>query len=422
MSSIGFIHSARGYIMGLLRVNELFSVIGSQRSALDNIGIDYEIVGISEIDNHAIKSYELLHGATRNYGDISKVEKLDYADIWTYSFPCQSISMSGKREGLKKSSNTKSSLLWEIERLLLVAKEHNELPKYLVLENVKNLVGKTFKQDFDFWLEILYNIGYNTYWKVVNAKDYGVGQNRERVIAVSIRKDIDKDLSFNFTTKGELSTRLKDFLEIGFNSELESFPDSVKREVSTKPKIIYYEIPKMVKVRTYDVDIPKLVAELKSCKKLKKLSNKDISAQLEQPLTLVEHWFRADRYNAIPSEDIWFSLKDLLGVTTTEFDESIMTFEIREGTYDQSNRVYDIEGVAPTITTISTSIRITDGHKIRTLTVREIWRLMGYTDAEIDKVINEVSEKQLFKQAGNSIVVGVLEEIFKEIVLKWGCA
>jgi len=99
-----------------------------------------------------------------------------------------------------------------------------------------------------------------------------------------------------------------------------------------------------------------------------------------------------------------------------------MTFEIREGTYDQSNRVYDIEGVAPTITTISTSIRITDGHKIRTLTVREIWRLMGYTDAEIDKVINEVSEKQLFKQAGNSIVVGVLEEIFKEIVLKWGCA
>lgn len=406
--------------MGDLKVNELFSGIGSQRAALNNINADYTIVGVSEIDNNAIKSYELLFGETRNYGDITEVERLDYADIWTYSFPCQSISMAGKKEGFVKGSESKSSLLWEIERLLGLAKEDNELPKYLVLENVKNLVGKKFIDDFYTWLGILNDIGYVTYWKVLNSKDYGVPQSRERVIAVSVRKDIDKG-DFTFNKKEKLQIRLKDFLEIGFEDSFDDFPQEIKRKSSKTPKIIYYEIPKMVRVRLYDVDVQKLVAELRKCKKETKLSNKQISEKLGQPLTLVEHWFRSDKYNAVPSDEIWYQLKELLRVETTEFDESIMTFEIREGTYDQSNRVYDIEGIAPTITTISTSIRITDGHKIRTLTVREIWRLMGYTDAEIDKVINEVSEKQLFKQAGNSIVVGVLEEIFKEIVLKGGC-
>lgn len=399
----------------MITVNELFSGIGSQKAALNNIGVGHKIVGISEIDNNANLSYKLLYGETRNYGDITEVEELDYADIWTYSFPCQSISMAGKKEGFEKGSDTKSSLLWEIERLLEKSKENNELPKYLLLENVKNLVGKKFIGDFNIWLDILDNIGYNTYWKVLNAKDFGIAQNRERVFAISIRKDID-NVGFTFNTKGKLEKRLKDYLEKGFEDSERGFPEDLERKSSNTPKIIYYEIPKMVRVRVYEVEVQKLVAELRKCKKEKKLTNKDISVKLGQPLTLVEHWFRGDRYNAIPSDEIWLELKELLGVETIEFDKSIMTYEVREGKYDHTNRVYDIEGIAPTITTMGESIRITDGKGIRYLTVREVWRLMGFTDNDIDKVINEVSEKQLFKQAGNSIVVGVLEEIFKEIV------
>jgi site-specific DNA-cytosine methylase len=213
-----------------------------------------------------------------------------------------------------------------------------------------------------------------------------------------------------------LESRLKDYLDKGFEESVEEFPQNIERKSSKTPKIIYYEIPKMVRVRVYEVEVQKLVTELRKCKKEKKLTNKAISTKLGQPLTLVEHWFRADKYNAIPSDEIWYDLKGLLGVEATEFDKSIMTYEIREGKYDHTNRVYDIEGIAPTITTMGDSIRITDGKGIRNLTVREVWRLMGFIDNDIDKVINEVSEKQLFKQAGNSIVVGVLEEIFKEIV------
>ncbi len=408
-------------LMGDLKVNELFSGIGSQRAALNNINADYTIVGVSEIDTNAIKSYELLFGETRNYGDITEVARLDYADIWTYSFPCQSISMAGKKEGFVKGSESKSSLLWEIERLLGVAKKDNELPKYLVLENVKNLVGKKFIDDFYKWLGILNDIGYVTYWKVLNSKDYGVPQSRERVIAVSVRKDIDKG-DFTFNKKEKLQIRLKDFLEKDFEESERDFSKNIERKSSKIPKIIYYEIPLMVRVRVYEVEVQKLVTELKKCKKEKKLTNKQIAEKLGQPLTLVEHWFRSDKYNAIPSDEIWLRLKELLGIETTEFDESIMTYEVREGKYDQSNRVYDIEGLAPTITTISTSIRITDGEKIRHLSVREIWRLMGFIDNQIDKVISEISEIQLCKQAGNSIVVGVLEEIFKEIILlEKGC-
>ena len=173
----------------MIKVNELFSGIGEQSAALKRLGIDFEVVGIAEIDKYAITSYEAIHGKTRNYGDISKIEKLDYADFWTYSFPCQDISVAGKQAGIEK--HTRSGLLYEVERLLKVSQEQNELPKYLMLENVKNLVGKQFKAQFEEWLKALEELGYNNYWQVLNAKNYGIPQNRERVFVVSIRKDVD---------------------------------------------------------------------------------------------------------------------------------------------------------------------------------------------------------------------------------------
>ena len=155
-----------------LRLIELFAGIGSQTQALTNIGVPHTVVAISEIDKYAIQSYEAIHGKVNNLGDIKRIKALPSADLWTYSFPCQDISVAGKGAGIKEG--TRSGLLFEVERLLNVANEEGTLPKYLLLENVKNLVSKKFKADFDRWLDFLSSLGYTNYWQILNAKDYGV--------------------------------------------------------------------------------------------------------------------------------------------------------------------------------------------------------------------------------------------------------
>ena len=115
-------------------------------------------------------------------------------------------------------------------------------------------------------------------------------------------------------------------------------------------EIIMIEVPQEVRVRKYEVDIPNLQILLKKAKKDSKITNKQIAEQLDIPLTKVEHWFRTDIYFAIPDENLWFDLKKLLHITDNSFDESIMTFEIREGVYEKSNRCYYEEGIAPTLT------------------------------------------------------------------------
>lgn len=191
-----------------LRLIELFAGIGSQTQALTNIGIAHKVVAISEIDKYAIQSYEAMHGKVNNLGDIRKIEELPDADLWTYSFPCQDISVAGKGAGIKEG--TRSGLLFEVERLLRVASEKGTLPKYLLLENVKNLVSKKFKADFDKWLDFLAELGYTNYWKVLNAKDYGIPQNRERVFCVSIRGE---HKPFVFPKPKELTIRLRDMID-----------------------------------------------------------------------------------------------------------------------------------------------------------------------------------------------------------------
>ena len=253
-----------------ITINELFSGIGAQFSALKKLGITCEVIHTSDIDQNAVLSYAaincgltteiintyteyptreemarqlteinlgydfqknkpynwyrlikskskelekywLANKLSKNLGDISKLEYLEYADFWTYLFPCTDISVSGKQKGIIMGK-TRSGLLYEVQRLLEKAKETSTLPKYLMLENVKNLVGKKFKPQFDEWLAWLDELGYNTYYKVLNAKDYGVPQNRERVFAISIRKDIDNG-KFEFPQPFDNGVRLKDILE-----------------------------------------------------------------------------------------------------------------------------------------------------------------------------------------------------------------
>ena len=188
-----------------------------------------------------LKQYYISDKLLKNLGDISKVERLPRANFVTYSSPCQSFSVAGKLAGAAKTctkcghkwdidfsnpdynykcpicgnaslESTTSGLLQEVQRLLSVAYEDNELPEYLMLENVKNLVQKKFIGQFEAWVKWLDSIGYNTYWKVLNGKHYGIPQNRERVFAISIRKDVDTK-GFTFPEAIPLTTRLKDILE-----------------------------------------------------------------------------------------------------------------------------------------------------------------------------------------------------------------
>ena len=191
--------------MDKLKVFEAFSGYGSQSIALRNLGIPHEVVAISEIDKYAIKAYEAIHGSALNLGDISKikVEDVPQHDLFTYSFPCQDLSVAGKQAGL--GEGTRSGLLYECEKIIEYCR-----PKYLLLENVKNLVGKKFKPQFDEWLDYLESLGYTNYWKVLNAKNYGVPQNRERVFVVSILGDHEP---YEFPDKMGLDKCIADVLE-----------------------------------------------------------------------------------------------------------------------------------------------------------------------------------------------------------------
>lgn len=202
--------------MEKLRVFEAFAGYGSQHLALKRLkrdypSFDFEVVGISEIDKYAIQAYEALHGEANNYGDISKIDwsQVPDFDLFTYSSPCQDFSNAGLQRGGEEGSGTRSSLLWECRRAI-VAKR----PKYLMLENVKALVSKKFLPLLNKWIRDLEDYGYYNTWQVLNAKDYGVPQNRERVFLISIRRDLlDPSPVYHFPEPFPLKCRLKDVLE-----------------------------------------------------------------------------------------------------------------------------------------------------------------------------------------------------------------
>ena len=326
--------------------------------ALRNLGIKYEVLGISEIDKFAVKSYEAIHGKTHNFGDIQKIKELPKCDLLTYSFPCTDLSIAGKQEGIKEG--TRSGLLLEVERLLLKARENNTLPDFLLLENVKNLVGKNFKNDFERWLSFLNSLGYWSNWEVLNAKNFGIPQNRERVFVVSSLDNIH----YKFPAPQELKIRMKDLLE---------------DEVPEK----YYLSEKLIKNFTDKTDR--------------------------------NGYVRADKFNPqiIENADVSFAIKTKEGSRVT--DNYIV----------QKARGYNKGGekgsVVPTLTTNSWQENnfLSNGDRIRKLTPLECWRLMGFSDEDFYKAKNEgVSDSQLYKQAGNSIVVPVLEAIFRELFMK----
>lgn len=197
----------------MLNVLSLFSGIGAFEKALKNLNIPYNLLAYCEIDKHASKSYSIIHDVpeSMNLHDVTKVDMLDIedrVDLITYGFPCQDISNAGKQKGFtdENGERTRSGLFFEALRII-----EDYRPKFAIAENVKALTSKKFTEEFKTVLESLEDAGYNNYWQVLNAKDYGIPQNRERVFIISIRKDIDN--GFTFPEPIPLELRLKDILE-----------------------------------------------------------------------------------------------------------------------------------------------------------------------------------------------------------------
>ena len=306
-----------------------------------------------------LEKYWLACKLVHNLGDISRIEELSYADFWTCSFPCTDISVAGKMKGLNPESGTRSGLLWENIRLLSKAKDNNRLPKYIMFENVKNLVSKKFINDFRDLLEVLDELGFNSYWSVINGKDCGVPQSRERVFVISVRKDIDKG-RYTFPKPFDVGIRLKNILE---------------KEVEDK----YYLSSETVS-RLYN----------NGQGYHSKISIKD---DAQYSATLLASMYKNAR-----------------GIDLIGDDENTLKQIGYLNNYNgDANRVYS--------TTIARTLKSEAGgggaktgwYKtelgIRKLTPRECWKLMGLTFEDCDKAREiGVADTHLYKQAGNGII------------------
>ena len=197
-----------------IRLIELFAGIGSQAMALRDLGADFEHWRVVEFEPNAVTSYNAIHGTHFEPQDITKITGADlgiadtekYCYIMTYSFPCQDLSSAGKQRGMKKGSGTRSGLLWEVERLL---NEVGSLPQVLLMENVTEVHGEKNAVHFQDWISFLESKGYSNYWQDINASDYGVAQNRDRCIMVSILGQYN----YKFPRRIQLEKTMEDYLE-----------------------------------------------------------------------------------------------------------------------------------------------------------------------------------------------------------------
>ena len=425
----------------MIKVLSLFSGIGAFERAFCRIGLDWELVNYCEIDRWASLSYSMVNQCSEslNLCDVRTVTAetvRDRAvDLITYGFPCQDISIAGKQQGFVKDSgeSTRSGLFFEALRIIKELR-----PRYAIAENVKALTSVKFKNEFTTVLSSLEEAGYNNYWRVLNAKDYGIPQNRERVFIVSIRRDVDEG-DFQFPEKEPLRLRLRDMLEPAESVD-EKYYLSTERE-----------------------GVRKLIAELESRYRINSNTAVCVASRGRNPAN------PSDRTTGSPTEQRLEPNSDgcTNTLTTVQKDNLLLVAEpgiIQVGNIAKDpnrehiqDRIYDPSGLAPTLNTvggggleakitiigqlkgrehgrvvdpdgIGRTLAATDykdplkiaehgntyGVRIRKLTPRECWRLMGFMDEEFDRV-NGVSNSQLYKQAGNSIVVNVLSALLSQL-------
>jgi DNA (cytosine-5)-methyltransferase 1 len=362
--------------MKKLNVVTLFSGYDSQCQALDRLGIDYNLIAWSDIDAAAIKAHNAIYPQykDKNLGDVCEIDwsTVEDFDLMTYSSPCTDFSTSGLQLGGECGSGTRSSLLWECKRA--IEAKH---PKYLVFENVKNLVSKKFIGTFNKWIAYLETQGYETKWTVLNAKEFDVPQNRERVIAVS---SLDGLGDFRFPDGLQRTKTLADIIE-------KDVPDDV------------YFTPE---------------------KAIDAFRNSNVNISLSDEYAVLHNFYQGNDMRI--SKDLQSSVKLPLldvrvGALRGRNPLNPSERSCSNGKYQQrleiSNNPY-----TNTLTTVAKDNVIVeiypDNVKLRYLTTRESFRLMDMDDSNIDKIQNAgIGKSAQIKLAGNSICVGVLTEVFR---------
>lgn len=449
----------------MIRLVELFAGIGSQAMALRQLGLEYTAV-VCEIDKHAYAAYCAIHGDTPNLGDITKVEQLPDCDLLTYSFPCQDLSVAGLGKGMEKGSGTRSSLLWEVGRLLDDARERDALPEVLLMENVDAILNRKNRPAFMEWVEKLRTMGYTCSWKVLNAKDFGVPQSRKRCFMVSTRDGC----RFGFPQGFPLERRLRDVLEEDVDESFYLSEEKITKyqrhrerhqerghglgwrpsqPVGTAPSVLtspskgdtltviedvkIHRIGQLNYTRVKQADEVLGVDGISTCIQAK-------AGQCRNTLTKVEI---VDNLGTdYDQKDSVYGVDGIVPATTMPAGDGHITrievpavpwpaatakgyMDAHEGDGLVMNRLQTARGTvqeqkAPTLTTgdgCGTGA-VVEQFRIRYLTPRECWRLMGFPDWAFDRARDvPTSKTQLYKQAGNSIVVDVLMAIFKGIYI-----
>ena len=469
-----------------MRTLSLFSGVGAWESALKRLGIEIDLVGYSEIDKYASKSFSLVHGVSEdlNLGDITKIDETQLPediDLVTYSPPCQTFSVAGLRKG---TEDPRGILFFDALRLIKYCK-----PKYAVMENVKNLTGKQFKATFSGMLESLEEAGYSNYWKVLNAVDYGVPQNRERVFIVSIRKDLDKGYAFPKPVK--LEKRLKDILEqsvpekyylsqkmidyfIAHNEKCKEkgwghswkpkVADDVANTLRTNGSLNTTDntivcpsadVANCITARSWKCGLDdNYIAHVQDTERIIQIdgnlypnsgnpqagrvySPEGISPALDtctggnRMPKIVEKNFMigasrgrnpenpSDRTTGAPTEQRLEINEKGVSNTLTSVGKDNYVVEIMQ--YPRGNNHGGSKGgdVCPSITSskfeYNNVLFENSGLRIRRLMPVECLRLMGFTDDEFQRLDGQLSDTQLYKIAGNSIVVDVLVAIFQNL-------
>lgn len=373
---------------------------------------DWEKLSRRKDKTKGIEKYWLADYLSHNLGDMMQIKSLPYSDLLTYSTPCTDFSIAGKQEGLKWTcqdceceynpseldvdtrytcpncgshniKSTRSGLLYEVERLLVTAKENNTLPKYLLMENVDALISKKYIDSFKDWIGRLDNLGYNSYYQTINAKNAGIPQNRNRIFCISIRKDIDTKL-FTFPKPFDTGIRLKDLLETD-KDVLEKY--FLSDEVQQRLQITDSKFEKNI-IGTTKPEF-RTIGQRDLVYKEDAIMGALVATDYKQPKQIF-----ADSNNLIHIADL--------------------CSERFQKTNEQSRRVYSEDGIAPTMHTCGggnsePKVERNNLRVVRKLTPREAHRLMGFDDIDYErcKAVG-MSDSQGYKQSGNSIVTTVI--------------
>ena len=417
-----------------IRLIELFGGIGSQAKALENLNANFEHYRLIEFDKYPVASYNAIHGTHFEPKDITKIKAEDlgivetdkYEYIMTYSFPCQDLSLAGKQRGMAKGSGTRSGLLWEVERLL---SECKELPQILLMENVPDVIGKKNISDFQQWQLFLEKLGYKNYVEILNAKDYGIPQNRRRCFMISLLGNY----SYTFPDKQVLHLRLKDMLEPQVDEKYFLSDVLISKIVSWKAHQKPFEkvlgknsISPTLTARGAGENHSGMILYSDTLEDTNNLQNDCLRIREKTKKGYTEAQDGDGVYINRPHQKREVVQKGMIQTIKTSPDIGVVVKdEINViGNYSPSghdaSRIVHPDGIAPTVkenhgTVTATAVNIPP-LRIRKLTPKECYRLMGFSDSDFDKASKFNSNAQLYKQAGNSIVVNVLEAIFKQLL------